>query len=92
MVAAQGAIKFNGGGHLNHSIFWTNLCPPSKFTLPTGPLATAIDAQYGSLEEMQKKMSAMTVAVQGSGLSTNTDFLCGLTVSIQVGDGWATIK
>ena len=30
IVAAQGAIKFNGGGHLNHSIFWENLAPPGK--------------------------------------------------------------
>ena len=29
IVAAQAAIKFNGGGHLNHSIFWQNLAPPS---------------------------------------------------------------
>ena len=28
-VSPQGAIKFNGGGHINHSIFWQNLCPVS---------------------------------------------------------------
>jgi Fe-Mn family superoxide dismutase len=28
MIALQGALKFNGGGHVNHSIFWTNLAPP----------------------------------------------------------------
>lgn len=28
MIALQGAIRFNGGGHLNHSIFWQNLAPP----------------------------------------------------------------
>jgi hypothetical protein len=31
---AQGAIKFNGGGHVNHSIFWTNLCAPKAFVDP----------------------------------------------------------
>jgi Fe-Mn family superoxide dismutase len=30
MIALQQAIKFNGGGHVNHSIFWTNLAPVSK--------------------------------------------------------------
>jgi superoxide dismutase, Fe-Mn family len=27
-IALQPALKFNGGGHINHSIFWTNLAPP----------------------------------------------------------------
>jgi len=27
MIAIQGAMKFNGGGHVNHSIFWNNLSP-----------------------------------------------------------------
>lgn len=31
-VTLQAAIKFNGGGHLNHSIFWQNLCPPGNAT------------------------------------------------------------
>ncbi|SCA63687.1 hypothetical protein SCG7086_AZ_00160 [Chlamydiales bacterium SCGC AG-110-P3] len=29
MIALQPAINFNGGGHLNHSIFWSNLAPKS---------------------------------------------------------------
>ncbi|KAJ8601354.1 hypothetical protein CTAYLR_004992 [Chrysophaeum taylorii] len=69
IIAAQSAIKFNGGGHLNHTIFWQNLAPPAKGggAPPTGALAAAIDAQFGSLEEMQKRLSAVTIAVQGSG-------------------------
>ena len=27
IISLQGALKFNGGGHINHSIFWQNLCP-----------------------------------------------------------------
>lgn len=30
VVALQSQIKFNGGGDLNHSIFWKNLCPPKQ--------------------------------------------------------------
>jgi len=69
VISAQAAIKFNGGGHLNHSIFWQNLAPPSKGggAPPTGPLADAIEAQFGSLEALKTKLSASTVAVQGSG-------------------------
>ena len=67
LVALQPALKFNGGGHLNHSIFWTNLCPPDHYAPPEGGLAEAIDAQFGSLAGLQAEMSAKTAAVQGSG-------------------------
>ena len=51
MVALQPALRFNGGGHVNHSIFWTNLAPPSKGGggEPTGALADAITAQFGHI-------------------------------------------
>ena len=69
IVAAQAAIKFNGGGHLNHSIFWQNLAPPAEGggAPPTGALSAAIDADFGSFDAMKTKLSQMTVAVQGSG-------------------------
>merc|ERR1712058_99302 len=65
-IGLQGAIKFNGGGHLNHSIFWQNLCPGGSGE-PTGELAAAINRDFGSFENMKTKLSASTVAVQGSG-------------------------
>lgn len=69
IVALQQGIKFNGGGHVNHSIFWENLAPVGKGggDMPDGALNDMIKAQYGSLEDMQAKMTAATVAVQGSG-------------------------
>ena len=69
VVAQQSAIKFNGGGHVNHSIFWTNLAPKKEGggVAPSGPLADAINAQFGSLQNFITMFSAQTVAVQGSG-------------------------
>ena len=68
-IALQQAIKFNGGGHLNHSIFWTNLAPKNQGggTSPTGNLAKAIDSKWGSLDKFIEEFSAKTVAIQGSG-------------------------
>lgn len=68
-IGLQSAIKFNGGGHVNHSIFWTNLAPTSKGggTPPEGALAKAIDQDFGSLDKFVEQMSAKAVAIQGSG-------------------------
>jgi len=68
-IALQGAIKFNGGGHVNHSIFWTNLSPPKKNggVPPQGDLAKRIDQQFGSLDKFIEKFNTTTGAVQGSG-------------------------
>lgn len=69
MIVQEKAIKFNGGGHVNHSIFWTNLAPIGKGggEAPTGELAQAIKQRFGSLETLIEKMSTWTGAIQGSG-------------------------
>lgn len=69
MVALQSAIKFNGGGHINHSIFWTNLAPKNAGggQLPEGPLANALNQEFGSLDKFIEQFSAKAVAIQGSG-------------------------
>lgn len=69
MIALQQAIKFNGGGHVNHSIFWTNLAPVGKGggEPPKGALSEAINKRFGSLDGLIEKMTADTVAIQGSG-------------------------
>lgn len=54
-------------GHVNHSLFWQMLCPPKDWTPPDGALLTQIDADFGSLENMQKQFAAASVGVQGSG-------------------------
>ena len=69
MIALQSAIKFNGGGHVNHSIFWSVLSPVSKMSQdrPSGKLLQMIDQDFGSFDAFKEKLSTATVAIQGSG-------------------------
>ncbi|KAJ9299922.1 hypothetical protein DTO271G3_2806 [Paecilomyces variotii] len=72
-VAAQIALKplinFNGGGHLNHSLFWENLAPKSSGggEPPSGNLSKAINETYGSLDSFKEKFNAALAGIQGSG-------------------------
>ena len=59
-------LAFNLGGHVNHSIFWTNLSPEGG-DKPTGDLAAAIDDQFGSFDKFQAHFTATALGVQGSG-------------------------
>lgn len=61
------AIRFNGGGHINHSIFWKNLTSQKNSGEPTGELKAAIDRDFGSFEGLKNQLSSATIAVQGSG-------------------------
>ena len=47
------AVRNNGGGHYNHSLFWTILSPEGG--APTGALADAINAAFGNLDEFKKQ-------------------------------------
>jgi Fe-Mn family superoxide dismutase len=68
-VALLAAIKFNGGGHINHSIFWTNLAPKNEGggEAPKGTLLEAINGAFGSFEKFVEQFSAKAVGQQGSG-------------------------
>jgi len=59
-------LAFNLGGHVNHSIFWTNLSPDGG-DKPTGELAAAIDDAFGSFDKFQAHFTATALGVQGSG-------------------------
>lgn len=65
IISLQNVLRFNGGGHLSHSIFWNNLTPTK--TEWSKELKTSIDASFGSLENFKKEFTTATVAVQGSG-------------------------
>jgi len=66
MIALGPALKFNGGGHINHSIFWQNMSPNGGGE-PSGELMEVIKRDFGSFEGMKTQLSTSTVAVQGSG-------------------------
>jgi len=67
-IQLQSALKFNGGGHINHSLFWKNLAPASESTnQPTGALKEALEKDFGGIEAFKKEMNEKTAAVQGSG-------------------------
>ncbi|KAI5284878.1 Superoxide dismutase [Mn], mitochondrial, partial [Ascosphaera atra] len=69
LIALQSATNFNGGGHVNHSLFWENLAPKNAGggAPPEGALAQAINAKYGSYEKMIEKFNAALAGIQGSG-------------------------
>ena len=62
----RGAVRNNGGGHANHSLFWT-VMGPGKGGAPTGELAAAIDSAFGSLDTMKEQFSAAAATRFGSG-------------------------
>jgi superoxide dismutase, Fe-Mn family len=59
------AVRNHGGGHHNHSLFWTSMSStPSQ---PTGPLARAIEASFGSLDDFKKEFTLAATNHFGSG-------------------------
>jgi Fe-Mn family superoxide dismutase len=69
-ISLQQAIRFNGGGHINHSIFWNNLGPASQSGVggqPDGQLGKAIEQTFGSFEAFKNNLSTKSAGVQGSG-------------------------
>ncbi|TAH03670.1 MAG: superoxide dismutase [Sphingobacteriales bacterium] len=59
-------VRNNGGGHFNHSLFWSVIAPNAGGT-PTGELATAIDAAFGSFDAFKTKFAEAGATRFGSG-------------------------
>ena len=60
------AVRNNGGGHYNHSLFWT-VIGPNAGGAPSGELATAINAAFGTFDEFKTKFAAAATTRFGSG-------------------------
>jgi superoxide dismutase, Fe-Mn family len=62
----RGAVRNNGGGHLNHSMFWKLMSPTGGGT-PTGDLAAAINAGFGSYDGFKEAFKKAALTRFGSG-------------------------
>lgn len=60
------AVRNNGGGHYNHSLFWT-VMSPNKGGNPSGELAEAINSTFGSFDSFKEKFSTAAATRFGSG-------------------------
>ncbi|MDH4658576.1 superoxide dismutase [Corynebacterium pyruviciproducens] len=85
-------LAFNLGGHTNHSIFWKNLSPNGGGE-PTGELAEAIKADFGSFEQFKAHFSAVATGLQGSGWAVlGYDHLSGHLIIEQLTDQQGNIS
>lgn len=69
-ISLQQAIKFHGGGHINHSLFWENLSPASSSDAKpeSAPgLVAEISKTWGGLEEFKAAFNKALLGIQGSG-------------------------
>jgi Fe-Mn family superoxide dismutase len=62
----RGVVRNNGGGHLNHSLFWESMSPDGGGA-PGGDLAAAIDEAFGSFDAFKEQFEAAGVGRFGSG-------------------------
>lgn len=63
--AIRGAVRNNGGGHYNHSLFWPSMSPGGGS--PSGALASAIDAAFGSFDAFKDQFGSTAAGQFGSG-------------------------
>jgi Fe-Mn family superoxide dismutase len=66
LVGLEKSLAFNLGGHVLHTMYWTNLSPDGG-DKPDGELAAAIDDQFGSFDAFREHFSQATTLAQGSG-------------------------
>ena len=59
-------VRNNGGGHANHSMFWTIMCPKGGGK-PSGDLAKAIDSELGGFDKLKEDLSKAAITRFGSG-------------------------
>ena len=86
----RGAVRNNGGGHVNHSFFWKSLSPNGGGE-PHGGLATAIDRAFGSFDQFKQDFTNAALTRFGSGwawLIKNGDGSVAVTSSPNQDSPW----
>ena len=63
----KGAVRNNGGGHFNHSLFWSILSPKNESSEPSVDLNKAIHDSFGSMESLKEEFSNAAATRFGSG-------------------------
>jgi len=65
----RAAVRNNGGGHFNHTLFWSIMASPGKGGggAPTGDLGNAINKSFGSFDDFKKQLAAAATGRFGSG-------------------------
>ncbi|MGA2148358.1 MAG: superoxide dismutase [Bryobacteraceae bacterium] len=66
-AAVRTAVRNQGGGHANHSLFWLTLAPASQAGKPAGALAAALEKSFGGRDKFEDKLRASAASVFGSG-------------------------
>jgi Fe-Mn family superoxide dismutase len=66
-AAVRTAVRNQGGGHSNHSLFWLTLAPASQSGKPGGSLAAALNKTFGSQEKFEAGLRTEAIGVFGSG-------------------------
>ena len=85
-------VRNNGGGHANHSLFWTVMSPQGGGA-PTGELAQAIDADLGGLDAFKEAFTKAALTRFGSGWAWLTVSKDGkLAVESGCGDGVQVLR
>ena len=78
MKATLKELSFQAGGHVLHSLFWSNLSAASKTSKePGGSLADVLKNEFGSFERFKKEFTTAAISAEGSGWAALS--WCGLT-------------
>jgi len=86
IAALEHQLAFHTSGHVLHSLFWKNLAPNGGGT-PTGPLASAIDRDFGGFDKFKQQLTKAAATCMGSGWGALVlETLSGRLTTVQIHD------